>query len=143
MKGQTDCQACLQGFYCTGATVHPIPCPAGFYCGASTIKPTMCGIGTYGGSVGLGLVGECTDCPPGSFCAEPGAQAPTGKCDAGFICFGSSTKPRTDAASAVADTGVVEVCPKGGYCEMGSVAQKACKGGYYNPNEGGKTVYDC
>ena len=142
--GKDVCKLCPAGNFCLGATVHPVPCPAGYYCLIGNVDPNhtdnfpkACEIGTYGGQVGLTADTECTDCTAGSYCAEPGAQSPTGKCDAGYLCYGKSTTPRPT------DTITGEICPVGGYCEIGSSSQKACEGGYYNPDAGKKTVFDC
>jgi hypothetical protein len=56
--------------------------------------PALCAIGKYGAQAGLAAEEECVSCPPGNYCAEKGALAPTGLCDAGFICASGSTTPR-------------------------------------------------
>ena len=88
-------------------------------------------------------IGDCSACTPGSFCAEPGAVSPTAKCEAGFICPGGNIEPRptTPAGGDAATDG--GPCPAGGYCETGSSVQKPCDGGYFNPNTGSTTVFDC
>lgn len=139
----------------TRSTFRPILCPAGYYCSTTpetddaawrvsenlpasgAIYPYLCPIGTYGGSAGLKSSSECTDCPPGNYCAEKGALSPTGLCDAGYLCLGGSTTPRpygngvdvdgdadgtpeydSDGVWTATDTG--GICPAGGYCEIGS-----------------------
>jgi hypothetical protein len=95
----------------------------------------MCAVGKFGSKTGQGLATDCTACLPGSYCAEPGATAPTGKCDAGFICVTGSSVPRPNPTgqanydAAVTTSGVVgmgSICPLGGYCEIGSYEQASC-----------------
>jgi hypothetical protein len=84
-------------------------------------------------------------------------------CDAGYLCVSGSTTPRpigsntdktactvADPDGACSDNGVSVsvddaggICPSGGYCEIGAKQQSTCKGGYYNPETGAKTVYNC
>lgn len=144
-EGQYECLNCPIGNFCLGATIHPIPCTAGFYCPegdasdpeAATNFPQPCPKGTYGALTGLQTVDQCQDCDAGFFCAETGADSPTGMCDAGYYCILASTVPRpTDGI-------VGSICPAGGYCEKGSAWPKYCQGGYYNPYEGKQTIFDC
>lgn len=46
----------------------------------------MCPIGKFGAKSLLSAVGDCTPCTPGYYCAESGAQFPTGLCNAGYYC---------------------------------------------------------
>lgn len=134
-----QCNPCPAGFYCLAATQNPIPCPAGYYCeeGDATNAiapnnfPQPCAKGTYGHITGLKASDECKPCDEGFYCSETGADSPTGMCDAGYYCTGGSTSPRQT------------ICQAGGYCEQGSAWPKFCQGGYYNPEEGKKTIYDC
>jgi len=82
----------------------------------------MCPEGTFGSLTGQVATGGCTPCTRGSFCAEPGLTSPTGKCDAGYICLIGSTTPRPDATLSppVGTAAMGSICPKGGYCEIGS-----------------------
>lgn len=100
--GMDSCIACDPGFYCLGTTVNPIPCPAGYYCEegdendplAVVNFPQPCPKGYYGASVGLTNINECTLCERGFYCAETGADSPTGMCDAGYYCEAGSAIPR-------------------------------------------------
>ena len=143
-EGKDVCIKCTVGNFCLGSTVHPIPCPAGYFCKEGNVSsathvdnmPQPCEKGTYGHKVGLKLVTECQDCDPGFYCAERGADSPTGMCDAGYYCDIKSITPRPTGTGG-------NVCPAGGYCEQGSFAAKLCLGGYYNLVTGKKTINDC
>ena len=95
------CTNCPAGYLCLGATISPKPCPAGFFCkqgnNADPVDvnnyPQPCPKGTYGKTVALTDASECTNCPPGFYCAETGADTPTDLCDAGFLCTGGATTP--------------------------------------------------
>ena len=115
--GQDSCDLCPAGSYCPYQTVWPIPCPAGYYCYGGNADPTHqdnfpypCAKGTYGSLIGLTDPSQCESCPAGFYCAEEGADSPTGLCDAGFICVGGDDNPQPVGGE----------CPAGGYCERGS-----------------------
>ena len=138
--GQDSCNLCPAGKYCPYQTVWPIPCPAGYYCYGGNVDPTHadnfpvpCAKGTFGSRINLLDPSECETCPAGFYCAEEGADSPTGLCDAGFICTGGDDNPQPVGGE----------CPAGGYCERGSVAAKSCNGGFYNPSTGKSTIFDC
>jgi hypothetical protein len=123
----STCDTCPAGFYCLGATAHPVPCPGGYWCILGVFEPTACPIGSYGGNTMLEAEAECTICTKGSYCAEPGIQVPNGLCNAGFYCDAGATVPEgTD-------------CPAGGYCEQGSFEKTFCPAGYYNEYTNMKT----
>ena len=138
---------CPPGYFCSGATIHPVPCPAGFYCKEGKDNdpsnadnfPYPCEKGTYGYLTTLVDSSECKSCDAGFYCAETGADSPTGMCDAGFYCTGGAKGPRpnenvdyTVAVPAIDATAGGQVCPQGGYCEQGSSWPKYCQGGFYN-----------
>ena len=56
-------------------------------------------------------------------------------CDAGYYCTNDGTIGSTTPRQ--------QICPEGGYCEQGSAWPKYCQGGYYNPEQGKKTIFDC
>lgn len=60
-------------------------------------------------------------------------------CDAGYYCTGKSITPRPTGGTANGG----DICTAGGYCEQGSTGVKSCQGGYYNPDTGKQTIYDC
>jgi len=62
--------------------------------------PQPCPKGTYGKVISLKLESECQKCEPGFYCAETGADSPTGMCDAGYYCTGGARMPRPDKDNA-------------------------------------------
>lgn len=100
--------------------------------------PQPCAKGTYGAATKLTQASGCRSCDAGFYCSETGADAPTAMCDSGYYCTGGATTPRP---TTTAEGG--SVCPAGAYCETGSANPKYCQGGYYNPDTGKKTIYDC
>lgn len=63
------------------------PCPRGYYCPAQTgadWKP--CPAGTYSNETSLFDASQCTDCPPGEFCAGDLRTRSNGQCEAGYYC---------------------------------------------------------
>lgn len=66
-----------------------------------------------------------------------GLPYPTGPCDPGYYC---NTKAYTSAPPDGATGGL---CPRGGYCPVGSSYPTACDPGKYNNFTGGKTQADC
>ena len=100
----------------------------------------MCDVGKFGSRTGAQTANDCTPCLAGSYCAEPGATAPTGKCDAGFICLAGSSVPRPNpndvgntnydatvpASGTYSPVNMGSLCPPGGYCEIGSSAALSC-----------------
>lgn len=130
-SGSTSCDPCPAGYYCLGATSHPIPCPAGSYCVQSTYDPVQCPIAKFGANTKLIQASDCTTCTKGSYCAEPGANAPTGLCNAGYYCNAGAIIPQENN------------CPAGSYCEQGSFEGTSCPAGYYNTYTNMKTFYDC
>ena len=60
-------------------------------------------------------VSECTDCDQGMYCDSLGQVAPTGNCDAGYLCYGGAS------SSNPTDNVTGEACPPGGFCPPGNV----------------------
>lgn len=54
--------------------VKPLDCLPGYYClsGTETAKQFPCPNGTFSNQTGLSSYKECTPCPGGQFCANPG-----------------------------------------------------------------------
>lgn len=129
----SDCIDCPAGYYCKLGTANPVTCPVGYYCVASTSTPVFCPSGTVGESEGLEADTDCTDCPEGSFCSQPGLLVADGVCAPGYICEAGSD------SSSGGDTS----CPSGGYCQPGFITQRACPPGTYNPDTGAKDVTKC
>jgi hypothetical protein len=129
----SDCENCPEGYYCPTGTAIPIICPVGFYCPVGVSQPEFCAAGTIGQKVGLKADTECTDCPAGSFCTQPGLTGPDGFCAQGYQCGAGTSSSKPDDS----------VCPAGGYCEPGLGIQLDCPPGSYNPNTGAKDSSWC
>jgi hypothetical protein len=130
--------------------VDPIICPQGFYCilitsitDASDGVPLKCPKGTYGYTVGLTEEADCKACPDAYYCSQPGLEAPDGLCDPGYFCSHDSSSTVGASVSAPTDAVTGDICPAGGYCEMGTTVQKSCPPGSYNPDTGGMDEEAC
>ncbi|KAF0717142.1 hypothetical protein As57867_002460, partial [Aphanomyces stellatus] len=135
---QAQCASCPARFFCNStATVTPAACPAGYYCPASTALPPKCPAGTYSNITGLAGLGECMQCPPGSYCASSGLTQPSGPCMAGYICIGGAPFQNPNNQS------FGTICPSGAYCPTGSAIPTLCPFGSYRPNTLGQVLADC
>ena len=128
----SSCSTCTAGYYCKLGTAFPTICPEGSYCVAGSSSPTYCPSGTVGVGTGLTASTDCTSCPEGSFCSQPGLLVADGNCVLGYYC---------DSGSSLS-TGT-STCPAGGYCQPGFPSQRACPPGTYNPNTGAKDITSC
>jgi len=135
-RNHHDCNICPNGYYCPGSTDDPLDCPAGYYCIVGTAEPESCPIGTFSNTTNLKDYIYCTACPAGKYCEGFGNIKPSGLCDPGFYCSGSSF------TSSPPDTTGGE-CPKGGYCNYGSSYPSTCDKGTFNNYIGGRTQEDC
>ena len=121
----STCPKCPAGYYCPapGNTGVFLDCTAGNYCPEGSSSVTPCPAGTYSPIVRLQSAAECTDCPPGSFCAG-GLSTVSGSCFEGYFCSGkdSTDKPAT------------KTCTTGHYCPTGSGIPVPCDAGTFNPN---------
>lgn len=139
VEGQSvaTCIACPVGRYCPAASEEPTICPQGYYCEVSSSIPTACPKGTYGDGIMLEQESDCTDCDMSMFCSQSGLGSPDGLCDPGYFCTSKATVPNpTDGTTG-------DVCPAGGFCEMGSKVSGSCPPGSYNPNTAGKSQQSC
>ena len=157
--GQADCEECPAGFECTKDT--RIHCDnsqryESIYCPANQNAKISCGPGKYNMVDGSSVIGDCKDCPPGSYCLNTLSDVKLKECPAGKYCSG------TDATAA--GTGTCQPgyycptgssypipCPAGKYCDgvgMANVVGKECLLGYWckglantnNPNPADKVV---
>ncbi|CAN0099917.1 unnamed protein product, partial [Heterosigma akashiwo] len=157
-KGQSVCKVCPHGYYCDGATVHPVDCPSGHYCPAGTEGATdyPCDLGTYNNMTRLRAANECFACLPGYHCSQEGLVTPVGLCDEGYYCHycpqgSSSPQPcatgTMSAAELLASQDECANCTAGYYCyfcEAGTETPGSCPIGHYCP--GGvefSTEYPC
>ncbi|CAB1347527.1 unnamed protein product, partial [Coregonus sp. 'balchen'] len=88
----------------------------------TSCSPNSKDTGRSGGST----VDDCQPCPPGHYCNQTGLAEPSGQCAAGYYCPGGQS---TDRPSQ-------HVCGVGHFCEEGSVRERACVPGSYQPSEG-------
>ena len=127
-KGQSSCNACPEGFYCTAGTIifSDYVCPKGYYCPEGTTSSTQypCSAGTYNPIKGATDDSFCVSCDPGKYCSGTGLSEVTGICDGGYICTGGST-------TATPTTSGGQKCTSGYYCPSGGSVQIKCKAGYY------------
>ena len=154
--GSLSCVTCPDGYYCdpfefANISIYfnnitslegvsmPSVCPAGFYCPAGTKRANEfpCPPGTYSNSTGLNNDLQCTDCLSRMFCGEPALTAPTGPCDAGYVCvFGASSPTPSDNRTG-------GPCPLGRYCVEGSSTGELCPIGTFNNRLGLSSIHEC
>eukprot|EP01022_Parablepharisma_sp_SALTPOND_P014589 TRINITY_DN199_c1_g1_i1.p1 TRINITY_DN199_c1_g1~~TRINITY_DN199_c1_g1_i1.p1 ORF type:complete len:4309 (-),score=431.50 TRINITY_DN199_c1_g1_i1:34-12960(-) len=148
---------CTPGSYCSGnyRTAPTGPCPAGRYCplGASTYyrcptgsycpygspAPIPCPAGTYRNSYYRSSLSECTACPNGYYCANPGQTSYTGQCYAGYYC----NKDATMTTGFTTPRPNNRICPKGYYCPTGTDDKKPCPSSQYQDVEGQASCKPC
>jgi hypothetical protein len=118
---------------------NPIDCPIGKYCPQQTNavnnEAIACPPGTYNDHVNIGSADECTPCPPGQYCNCVGgctAKPTSSPCDAGFFCPYGSSAPNGYTDAYVFGLGASGLCPKGYYCEAGTIAATPCPTTTYN-----------
>ena len=146
-ESEASCLPCPPRLYCEGhgLSVPTGDCSAGYYCtiGSHTDTPlqtvnsslivecpttqlaspgALCGPGTFC-PIGSAIPVPCT---PGMFCDVFGSAAPTGPCEAGYFCNGSSIEP-TPSDSA---------CPAGHFCLNGSTHPTPCSIGTFSSTPG-------
>ena len=61
------------------------------------------------------------------YCGASGLTAPSGFCNAGYLCLGAATAPNPSASK----------CPAGAYCESAAVSATACPFGTFASATGG------
>ncbi|RUS80925.1 hypothetical protein EGW08_011306, partial [Elysia chlorotica] len=126
---------CNAGYFCVLNQTSPSPsynsqggpCPQGTYCTQGSSMYEFCPKGTYGSASLLTALSDCTFCPPGEFCDQPGLSAPNGSCLAGYYCSNAS-----EEASPVAKS-YGDECPGGYFCPDHSYQPTACPQGTYQP----------
>ena len=116
-SGQTACEACTSGRYCTEASAAPLPCAGGTHQNASLTVMTnaddcvVCPVGTF---CSVGSV-EPTSCAPGTYNDQRNASRCV-ECAAGFF-------------QALAGATACFTCSVGGYCQRGATSPQLCPGG--------------
>ncbi|GMH73236.1 hypothetical protein TL16_g06129 [Triparma laevis f. inornata] len=130
--------ACSQATGTISGTIES--CAPGHYCPTSTPSPTSfdCPAGTYTSRTDLQNASECTDCPPGSWCAG-GQSAISGNCAAGHYCPTNTVSAiynpcQAGTFSPSTDNTDVNDCietPPGYFSVAGSAAPDSCPVGFY------------
>lgn len=133
--GSSSCFSCPSGFVCPSeATIVPTICPAGQYCAEGSIAAVDCPLGTFRPSTGGSALSSCLSCPAGKYCELEGLTAPTGDCDAGYICVsGASTATPSDGVYPNSNG----PCSPGYYCLSGATSPSICPAGTYRSDYGG------
>ncbi|KAM9299008.1 uncharacterized protein PAF06_016002 [Gastrophryne carolinensis] len=150
--GQSLCQICPAGKYCGLVTLaeqfpadaienpyKPQDCPAGYYCVEGTVYGHQhpCPAGTYSNTSGLMSIEECSPCPGGWFCAQPGLSSPLGRCAPGYYCTLNAQSPEPfDGTSG-------NLCPVGYFCPAGSRHPLPCPAGSFQPRPGMSSPDSC
>ncbi|XP_038634724.1 neurogenic locus notch homolog protein 3-like [Scyliorhinus canicula] len=68
---------------------------------------------------------DCTPCPSGFYCKEPGKDSVEDFCEAGFYCLkGAKTATPLDGLTG-------DICPVGHYCPLGSAGPIPCEDGTF------------
>ncbi|PIK35709.1 hypothetical protein BSL78_27465 [Apostichopus japonicus] len=143
-----ECFTCEEGFYCPEkAAIEMTTCPAGSYCGEGAYTHELCPPGTYSNLTHQTHIGNCTDCPPGYYCSDRGAIAPTGLCSAGHICYlnGLFATPVYNDDPSDDQTIITwgDQCHEGKYCPEGTTYMVDCPKGTYLDFLGAESELDC
>ena len=111
------------------------PCEKGHYCqGGQSIQ---CPDGEYAPTIGMG---ECSTCPPGSYCDDPDGTSSPEDCPTQHYCPAGTSDPEIcpdGTYTEVYQDGLESVdqcasCPTGYYCKDGEFDRgKVCNAGYY------------
>ena len=148
---RSSCDACPAGRYCDASqaailhgvsghgVIDPVECPAGSYCPRGTMSGTqhLCPAGTFSNKTGLTVRWECSNCTGGYFCGDIGLTKESGKCLSGYYCrLGAKVADPTDGVTG-------DICPRGVYCEPGSVQGTKCPTGTYNNITGLRSESEC
>ena len=137
------CSTCPAGKACElfGTTTNSKTCKAGYYCAAGSISSIPETVAQGGARCAVGFYcpeGSSSQiaCPGGKYCDRTGLAEPTGNCEAGYFCSGSTTRQNPLTANGA-------LCPDGYYCPEGSAAATKCPIGTYRDAEGGTVLSDC
>lgn len=93
---------------------------------SGTPSPVECRIGTIRSVVGAASQDDCSPCPPGQYCSEPGRSTPSGDCLEGYYC--------PDDAKITSPQPTEYQCPAGSSCGNGTADPSPCDAGTYQPN---------
>jgi len=111
--GGNGSNICSAGYYCPIGASIMIPCPEGYYCPEKTVQPQTCNYaGVYKGNIcKLGSKVGNTLCPGGYYCPNTSTEI---VCPAGTFCRGQNIMPRE--------------CPVLTSCQVGSVVPSGYSG---------------
>lgn len=148
LRGKDFCNPVPAGFYTPGPVRDYLTeCPAGYYCGfADPIAPQACPLGTFVSVTKRVSVAACIECPPGMYCEKRGIAYPTGLCEAGFVCGGSTTvsdplnQSFAEPAGSAQYTGI---CPAAHYCPAGTSVPIPCPAGTWSNITKAGRMSDC
>ncbi|TYZ59327.1 hypothetical protein PybrP1_004972 [[Pythium] brassicae (nom. inval.)] len=136
---------CFEGFVCTHSSpvANPVGqpfgfiCPAGHYCPEGSGAGVQCPNGTFRASVGGTSSSSCAPCPGGFYCEGTALTAPTDKCGKGYFCVSraSSATPTDDITGGI--------CPRGFFCESGTIDPVRCAAGTYALEAGQTSCSPC
>ena len=127
-----ECENCPAGYYCPSINMTSYDqyiCNLGHYCPEGTSNPLQCPPGTYSAGLGNTKLADCLACPPGAYCAEPGLDAISGYCEAGYYC---SSGAEVSVHAVITATG--GPCPVGHYCPTGTGSPIPCPRGSIMPS---------
>lgn len=131
-------------------------CPAGYYCPTGSSYPIPCDIGYVQSSQGATSSSNCDICTQGYYCATKAATSFTGLCKIGYFCPTGSTAqdavanicpkgsscPSGSPVSVLCEAGYYQDqigqgtckdCPRGFYCDAGTITPTVCPAGYICP----------
>ncbi|XP_069750647.1 neurogenic locus notch homolog protein 4-like [Narcine bancroftii] len=136
---------CWAGFFCLEGSTFPAPvaatfgdiCPTGHYCPKAAVLPIPCPPGTFQPTARSTSVENCTLCPSGFYCLEPGKDSAGDFCEPGFYCKeGAKTAKPRDGITG-------DICPVGHYCPLGSAAPIPCENGKFMNHTGAEECFTC
>eukprot|EP00606_Chrysophyceae_sp_TOSAG23-5_P001356 GSChrysophyteH2.ASY1.ANO1.1387.1 assembled CDS len=162
----SDCTDTPAGSYSTqGASAISGACSPGFYCPINSSGPfqVACIPGTYRAETSGTAVGDCGDCPAGSYC--PAATFSPLLCPRGYYCPTGTAEPSAclpgtygyycDTYAMQGPKGMCAagyfciagldtmtpasaICPAGNYCPMGSPVPTPCPAGTFRQDAQGE-----
>lgn len=141
IKGQSQCEKCLSGYYCSSTNLTALTdenlCPPGKYCRSRLQEPESCPLGTFFNGTGAADPKECHPCPPGQFCNSTNPTRPADSCIEGYYCPESSQAARERPCEinsfCPAESAAALPCPAGQYCSRPNLPapNRACDANYF------------
>ena len=131
----SQCDICPERVACLAGTggaegFQFVPCSPGHWCGYGTQFASQhdCAPGRYTAATNLRHQDECSPCPEGKYCVG-GQPAISGDCAQGHYCpLNTSSATSFDCPAGrytarvnLSNANECSICPKGHYCQAGSV----------------------